>query len=345
MKYYINESLINDKIIKIVTIENSKGLKVSFLNLGAAIYNIYLDDLLLTVCGKDLNLYSFSGSPYGKTIGRVAGRIEDGIIDVDGINYELEKSKFGKDTLHCGTSNFGNKFFEFEVIEKGKSISIYFTYLSLENEAKLPGDVNVKVIYTIFEDTNKIKIEYVANSTKNTYLNITNHTYFNLSGNFRTGIENHYIMINAKHKAVTDNHLNPQSIEKCSKYFDFTTEKLLKDNLFTKEVLFRQSRGYDDAFVLDNKINNLAVSIYSPFSKIRMNLYTSYPGLILYTGSYPAFMEQVVDVENKYLFDSICLEPQYIPNGYKIFNKNYMYLEKTDTYNHYIELEFLKEEM
>ncbi len=343
MNYYIEENYANNKLIKIITIENLSGLKVSFLNFGASIYNIFFNNLLLTVCGKDLNLYTFKGSPYGKTIGRIAGRIKDGIINVDGINYQLEKNKFSNDTLHCETSNFANKLFDFEIIKNDKSISVCFTYLSLEKEAKLPGDVNIKVIYTVFEDTNKLKIEYIGHSTKNTYLNVTNHTYFNLSGNFRTGIENHYIMLNAKNKVFTDDNLNPLGIERCQKQFDFTTEKLLKDNLFTKEVLFRPSRGYDDVFLLDKANNDLAVSIYSPLSKIKMNLYTSYPALVLYTGSYPAFIKQVVEIENKFLFDSICLEPQFVPNGYNIFDKKYMYLRKNEEYNHYIELEFLKE--
>ena len=342
MKYKIDKIEIDNNIYNIISVENSNNFKVSFLDHGASIYSIFLDNRLLTASGKDLKYHLFPGSPFGKTIGRIAGRIENANIEIDGVNYKLEKSKFSKDTLHCGTSNFGDKKFDFTVNELSDRIEVVFSYISLEKEALLPGDVSVKVVYTIYDNKNTIRINYLANSSRNTYLNITNHTYYNLSGNFASGIENHYIKLFAKKMAKCDDDLNPQGIIDCDDLFDLSNEILLKNNLFTRELLFRKNRGYDDVYLLE-KDNDLAASVYSPYSKIRMNMYTSYPSLVFYTGAYPAFMEQLVDVESKLMFDSFCLEAQYIPNGYKIFDKKYMYLEANKEYNHYIEIEFVKE--
>lgn len=342
MYYEIDKIEINNNIYNIIKIENDNNFKVSLLDHGASIYSIFLNDKLLTVCGKDLRYHLYPGSPFGKTIGRIAGRIENANIDIDGVNYKLEKSRFSKDTLHCGSSNFGDKKFDFQIKEYEDKIDVVFSYISLESEANLPGDVDVKVIYTVYKDKNNIKINYVAKSSKNTYLNITNHTYYNLSGNFRSGIENHYIKLNANKMAKSDDDLNPQDIIDCKGLYNLNEDTLLKKNLFTRDLLFRKNRGYDDVFLLNDN-SDFAASVYSPYSNIRMNMYTSYPGLILYTGAYPAFMEQVVEVENKLLFDSFCLEAQYIPNGYNIFDEKYMYLEANKEYNHYIEIEFLKD--
>lgn len=343
MKYTITTHKVNDLQLKMINLVNDLGLKVSLLDYGASIYSIYLHEKLLTVSAKEVAYHTFPGASFGKTVGRIAGRIKGAQLEVDGITYQLEKSRLTNDTLHSGSSNFANKIFNYEIKEDKDEIKVIFNYLSLEKEAIIPGDINVRVIYTLYRLSNKIRIDFNATSTKNTYLNITNHTFYNLSGNFVDGIENHYLMINAKQKAISDEALNPIYVENCRKEFDFSTEKLLKDNLFTREVLFRPHRGYDDAFLLDKPSNNLALSLYSPYSNIRLNVYTSYPGVVIYTGGYPAFMELCEEVKNKFQFDSLCIEPQYIPNGYNILDKKYMYLDKNKEYNHYIELEFSKE--
>lgn len=342
MKYEIKQIMKDNNIFNIIKISNSNNFNVSLLDYGASIYNIYLDNKLLTVCPKDISYLLFPGSPYGKTIGRIAGRIENAQIDIDGTIYQLEQSKFSKDCLHCGSSNFANKQFDYNIDCFDDKIIVIFHYLSLEKEAILPGDIDVNVIYTITKD-NKIKIEYKAFSSKNTYLNITNHTYYNLSGDFVSGAENQYLQINATKMMECDEDLNPQKVINCDNHFNFKEEKQIKENLFTREVIFRKNRGFDDAYILDNDKNNFAASLYSPISNIRMNMYTNYPGLVFYSGSYAPIMELIEPVSNKFLYDAICLEAQFIPNGYKIFEKNYMYLKKNEEYNYYIELEFLKE--
>lgn len=342
MEYNIKKVQIDNNIYNIINISNDEKFNVSLLDYGASIYSIYLNDKLLTVTPKDISYLLFPGSPYGKTIGRIAGRIEDAQIDVDDFTYKLEKSKFGKDCLHCGSSNIANKQFDFHVKSFADKVIVTFHYLSLEKEAILPGDIDINVIYTITKD-NKITIEYKAFSTKNTYLNITNHTYYNLSGNFVSGAENQYLQINSSKMMECDEDLNPQKVISVDKHFNFKDSKIIKDNLFTKEVLFRKNRGFDDAYILEKDENDFAASLYSPISNIKMNMYTNYPGLVFYSGSYAPFMELIEPVSNKFLYDAICLEAQFIPNGYKIFDKNYMYLKKNEEYNYYIEIEFLKE--
>ena len=166
--------------IKIYTLEN-KFLKVELLNLGAIIKKIELrdknGDMKNIVLGyEDIEKYRENPAYFGAVIGRTAGRIKDGILKLDGTEYQLDKNNNGN-TLHGGKNSISHRFWNVENIKDGLCFSIKST--NLDNG--YPANVEIKVSYIL--NNNELLIKYFATADRLTYLNLTNHSYFNLSGN------------------------------------------------------------------------------------------------------------------------------------------------------------------
>lgn len=171
--------------VDIYTLQNSKGMKAEIINLGGVILSLYVPDKNGNsediVLGYDnLADYERPGPYFGALIGRYANRFENAEFELNGKVYHLYKNN-GRNHLHGGLKGFDKVIWQADIIKQDGSESLQLTYRSRDGEENYPGNLDVKVIYTLTED-NSIKIEYFGVSDQDTVVNLTNHSYFNLAG-------------------------------------------------------------------------------------------------------------------------------------------------------------------
>lgn len=295
-------------------IANSSGVYIEVTNYGATWVSAVIpdrhgnpEDVLLGY--PDLEGYISDRFYMGKTVGRFANRIKGGCFDIDGITYRLDKND-GENTNHGGADALSGKIFETAVLPNG----VGFSVSGPDGEGGFPGAVQIGIKYLLTED-NTVTIRFEGKADKNTYLNLTNHAYFNLSG--KENVLDHKLFIPSIKILESDIYHIPTgeiSMIKGSA-FDFTCPEYLWKKLDFREQRLAMAHGYNQCYVLDKKDRDelsLAAVLFDEFSGRQMNVYTSYPGMILYTGNY-------LKAEGKggaqYLpYRGLCLETQYYPD-------------------------------
>jgi aldose 1-epimerase len=298
------------------TLSNAAGMEVKIINFGGTITNIMVPDSNGTfgdvVLGFDsMEGYLGKGNPYfGCITGRYANRIAKGKFTIDGKTYQLPVNNNGN-TLHGGINGFNRKFWEAKLLPGDSSIS--FTYLSKDGEEGFPGNCNVEVIYSLSQN-NELKIEYKATTDKPTPVNITNHSYFNLSAGKDSTILGHEIFINADKYVAVNNDLIPTSelpdVKGTS--MDFTIPMAIGTDIA------KVAGGYDHTYVLNKKdtsVPELAVSLHHPASGRYMELFTTEPGVQFYSGN---FLDGSLTGKNgiKYVkHGGLALEAQHFPDS------------------------------
>lgn len=187
-------------------LENDNGFKMDVTNLGARIVAFYVptkDGVKNIVLGFDSAEEYLQKDPYiGATIGRVAGRIKDGSFVIDGKTYQTIQNEQGN-TLHGGPNNFETKLWLAETQQNLHEAKIIFTYTSLDEEQGFPGNLDVKVTYTLTND-NEWQVAYEAQSDIATLFNPTNHVYFNLTGDVTQSVGKHQLQLASEKFAVVD---------------------------------------------------------------------------------------------------------------------------------------------
>jgi aldose 1-epimerase len=269
------------------TMTNAAGMVVKIINYGATITNIMVPDSSGNMGDVVLGFDSMEGylkkeNPYfGCVTGRYANRIARGKFTIDGKQYQLPINNNGN-TLHGGINGFNKKFWAAE-IQPGDS-SIRFSYLSKDGEEGFPGNCNVEVKYSLSQN-NELKIEYKATSDKPTAVNITNHSYFNLSAGRDSTILGHEIFINADKFVEVNNELLPTStlLDVKGTSMDFTVPAAVGTDIA------KVSGGYDHTYVLNKKSSTdpeLAVTLLDPGSGRYMEVFTTEPGVQFYSGNF-----------------------------------------------------------
>jgi aldose 1-epimerase len=269
------------------TLTNAAGMVVKLINYGGTITNILVPDTSGNMGDVVLGFDSLAGyldktNPYfGCITGRYANRIGKGKFSIDGKNYQLPVNNNGN-TLHGGINGFNKKFWTGEVLPGDSSVK--FTYLSKDGEEGFPGNCNVEVTYMLSQN-NELKIEYEATTDKPTAVNITNHSYFNLSAGKDSTILGHEIFINADKYVEVDNDLIPtgQLLAVKGTSMDFTVPAAIGTDIA------KVAGGYDHTYVLNKKNAaepELAVAVHDPSSGRYMEVFTTEPGVQFYSGNF-----------------------------------------------------------
>lgn len=290
------------------TIKFKSGLKASLLNYGGIIQSLHIPDktnhLKNIVEGyNSLNDYLTDENYTGAIIGRYANRIKKGNFELNGENFELTKNH-AQNHLHGGRIGFHNTVWNCKSIEESEDkISITFSHLSNDGAEGYPGNLEVNAQFIFTKDS--FQIEYTAESDKDTILNMTHHSYFNLNGVGQDSIENHLIQINAFQYLVVDQEGIPISKMSLKDQiaFDFRKEKSIGFGLkqLKQESLLNH---FDHCYILNAK--QPAAIVFSPKTGIKMEIITNQAGMQLYTLHQP-------NKSNNY--PSFCLEPQYFPDA------------------------------
>ncbi|MGZ8539225.1 MAG: aldose epimerase family protein [Chitinophagaceae bacterium] len=306
----------NGEAITKYTFTNPSGMEVSILNYGGTITDIITPDKNGVkgniVLGFDsLSGYLQKGNPYfGSLIGRYGNRIANGKFALDGNQYTLAGNNNGN-SLHGGNKGFDKVVWQAEKLPGDSSLQL--TYLSKDGEEGYPGNLTIKVIYTLTSG-NELKIDYTATTDKPTPVNLTNHAYYNLSAGKDSTILGHDLMIAAaKYTEVNDNLIPTGKLpEVKGGPMDFTTAKTIG-----KEIQ-QVKGGYDHNWVLSKKENSLekAAELFDPASGRLMEVWTTEPGIQFYSGNFLDGTLTNTRSNAKYVKHAgLCLETQHFPDS------------------------------
>ena len=266
-----------------------------------------------------LDGYLRKGPYFGAIIGRHGNRIEDSMFEINGIEYHLYAND-GKNHLHGGLKGFDKVLWQAEIIEFDQDESLQLTYRSLDGEENYPGNLDVKIVYSLTND-NSLRIHYFAVSDKDTVVNLTNHSYFNLSGHCAGDILKHKLMINSNRFTVINDEGIPTGEIRDVKDtpMDFTTLTTIEPGLLSGYEQIASGKGYDHNWVLNvsGKKPEKAAEVYDEVSGRLMEVYTTKPGIQFYSGNFLDGSETGKDNTVYSKWSGLCLETQYFPNALK----------------------------
>ena len=293
------------------TLTNDEGMSVGIQNMGATVTNIFVPDKAGqsadVVLGYNTPDEYLDNPPYfGVICGRYANRIAKGAFTLDGKLYKLAINN-SPNHLHGGPNGFHIQLWESTPKVIDDLISVEFRYISKDGEEGYPGNLDVKVTYSL-NNHNELRIDYTATTDKPTYLNLTNHSYFNLAGS--GNIFDQSLTIDSDLYTINDENLIPignlQTVE--NTLIDFRKPTLFGDRIPKMET------GYDHNFVLKNngKLKEVA-SVYHAESGRLLEVATDQPGVQLYTAYY---IEGVIGKKGvQHHYDGFALETQHFPDS------------------------------
>lgn len=303
------------KEVFLYTLTNAKGVQVKISNYGATITSWVSPDKNNKPSSIVLGFDSLSGylakPPYfGAVVGRYGNRIAKGKFKIDKTEYTLATNN-GPNALHGGLKGFDKQVWE-ATPASDSSASVELSYLSKDGEEGYPGNLKVAVRYTL-TDENELKIEYSASTDKATVLNVTNHSYFNLTGDVNNSILDHTLMIDADNYTPVDTTLIPTGEIKSVKGTPFDFTKAKKIGLEIGAV----SGGYDHNFVLNKKDSSLSkiVELKDSISGRTLEVYTTQPGVQFYTGNFLDGKFSTPDGKKINQHAAMCLETQHFPDS------------------------------
>lgn len=314
------ETKVNDHSVNLYTLKNKNGMEVCITNFGGRIVSVMVPDkngnMKDVVLGFDsIADYVNIPSDFGASIGRYANRIKDGKIVIDGDTIQLPQNNFGH-CLHGGPKGWQYQVYEAKQIDDTK---LELVRQSPDGDENFPGNVTAKVTYTLTDD-NSIDISYEATTDKKTVINMTNHSYFNLSGDAQTPITDHLLYVNADKFTPVDSTFmtTGEILDVKGTPMDFTVAKTVGQDIDKYEYdQLKNGNGYDHNWVLNTNgdIKQVAARLTSPVSGITLEVYTDEPGIQVYSGN---FLDGTVKGKKSIVYNqraAICLETQHYPDS------------------------------
>ncbi len=305
------------KPVSLFTLTNKKGIQVKITNYGGIITSWVVPDKSGGKSSIVLGFDSLSGylakPPYfGALVGRYGNRIAKGKFKIGDSSYTLATNN-GKNALHGGVKGFDKQVWDAAFTDSVPALTL--SYLSKDGEEGYPGNLKVTVVYTLSDD-DELGIEYNATTDKPTVVNLTNHSYFNLTGNPSNTILNHVLKIDADAYTPVDASLIPTGVLQPVKGtpFDFTTPTAIGARIAQTGG---NPVGYDHNFVLNNKDGSLklAAVVTDSVSGRKLEVYTTQPGLQFYTGNFLDGSIKTSDGKPINKNAALCLETQHFPDS------------------------------
>lgn len=314
------DTIIDGKKVNLYWIEN-KGIKAAFTNYGGRLIGLWVADKNGKQTDVVVGMNSASGfknstEPYfGATIGRVGNRIAKGQFTLEGKQYQIPINN-GKNALHGGVKGFQDVVWD---AVKTDEKTLVFTYVSPDGEQGFPGNLTVKVTYTIADD-NSVKMEYEATTDKTTVVNLTNHAFFNLNGEGSGTILGHELQIYANEFTPVDEGLIPSGELKPVKGtpFDFNAKHTIGERIETKDEQLTFGKGYDHNYVLNGTKKdglNHAATISGDKFGITMDIYTEEPGIQFYSGNFMQSKNTLKSGAKDDFRTAFALETQHFPDA------------------------------
>ncbi|KHF39112.1 aldose epimerase family protein [Halalkalibacter okhensis] len=328
---------IEGKEVKSFFLKNDHGMEVTCINYGCTITKILTPDhqgmIENVVLGFDTIEEYVNHSPYfGCVVGRVAGRIGQSEFELDKETYHLPKSE-GENHLHGGNKGFDKVLWDAETEESTNEVKVTFIHESLDGDQGYPGNVKVMVTYLLNND-NELIISYHAVTDKKTLLNLTNHSYFNLSGDVKRDILGHELTVKSDQLIELSETLLPtgELIEVENTAFDFRKGRLLEDGVTSTHPQNQLvGGGYDHPLVLSAN-HQEEIRLVDQQSGRKLVVETDEPCVVLYTSNMMANTFGIRGVQaRKHI--GVCLETQHHPDAIHQPSFPSIVLDKGEKYN------------
>ncbi len=328
-------STIQTSDLKLTELVNSRNSRLQILNYGASIFSFKIKNkegqLIDVVVGPQRAEdyisaeYRKENKCFGATVGRFAGRISNGTFSIEEEEYKLHEEYEGVH-LHGGESGFQYQLWEVEGIHEGEDPSVTLSYTSKNLEEGYPGTLQVKATYCLTEE-NEIKISYSAKTDKETIVNITNHTYFNLNGG--GSVSDHFMQVNASKILELDDKNLPTG----------NLTKLKKNPKDYRESRLLGNRELDDVYVLDVMDDEVQAQLFAPLSGIKLKVNSNQPVLVIYSPeSLPDTWTYLSEIDKKY--PAVAIEAQNYPDAPNFRNFPSSILKPGETYENEIIFSF-----
>ena len=311
------------ELVDLYTLTNKNGVEAAITTYGGAVVSLKVPDrngkLGDVVLGFDaVDGYVDNKSYFGALIGRYGNRIGHAQFTLDGKTYQLAKNN-GDNTLHGGIKGFNKVVWAAKEIPAKDGQALELSYVSKDAEEGFPGNLNVRVIYTLTE-SNELKIEYFATTDKKTVVNLTNHSYFNLAVPGSGDILGHILMIEADKFTPVDSGLIPtgELRDVIGTPFDFRKPTPIGARINSDDEQIKLGGGYDHNFVLRRKPGDailLAARVVEPKTGRVMEVWTTEPGVQFYTGN---FLDGSAHGKGGMAYtkrSAFCLETQHFPDS------------------------------
>lgn len=284
--------LASGRPISLYTLRNTNGIEARITNYGGRLVSLkssdrngVLDDIVLGF--ETLAGYLAKNPYFGALVGRYANRIAGGAFTLDGTKYALARNN-GENALHGGLLGFDKVRWHARPQKSGDEPAIDLSYLSRDGEEGYPGNLEVRVRYTL-TNANELRMEYEAATDQDTVLNLTNHSYFDLSGQGAGRIVDHEVTIYADRFTPVNSHLIPtgelRSVEGTP--FDFRRPAIIGSRIDADDQQLKFGIGYDHNYVLNRTGEiSLAARAADPVSGRALEVFTTQPGMQFYTGNH-----------------------------------------------------------
>ena len=308
--------------IDLYTLTNRHGMQAAITNYGGTVVRLitpdrngHMDDVVLGF--ENLAGYLQTEPYLGALIGRYGNRVGHAQFTLDGVTYHLAKND-GDNTLHGGLKGFDKRVWTARDVSSKGAPALELKYLSKDGEESFPGNLSVTVVYTLTDD-NELKIDYSATTDKDTVLNLTNHSYFNLAGQGNGDILKHQIMINAERFTPVDAGLIPTGELKSvvGTPFDFRKSEAIGTHINDADEQLKLGKGYDHNFAINRSGPGLVLAsrVTEPMSGRVMEVSTTQPGVQFYTGN---FLDGTLHGKGGKVYKqryALCLETQHFPDS------------------------------
>ena len=314
------QATIDGKKTDLYILKNKNNMQAAITNYGGRIVSLLVPDhdkmIDVSVGFDNIKSYQDDSEPYfGALVGRYGNRIAKGKFSLDNKEYSLFINN-GKNALHGGKKSFRSVVLDAKQI--GDNV-LELTYLSKDMEEGYPGNLMVKVVYTL-TDENELKIDYEATTDKKTVLNLTNHAYFNLNGVGSGDILGHELMLNADNFTPVDSTLIPTGkiVSVKNTPFDFTKLTPIGARIDSNDEQIKFGGGYDHNFVLNpnaEKGMNKVAKVVADKSNIIMEVFTEEPGVQFYTGNFMDSSHTIKGGKKDDKRTAFCLETQHFPDS------------------------------
>ncbi|MGL6173433.1 MAG: aldose epimerase family protein [Cellulosilyticaceae bacterium] len=318
MKSTQTSVVIGGRAVKVISLINDQKMEVELLSLGGIITKIIVPDQEgklenVVLAYQDLETYAENPPFFGTIVGRTSGRIHKGKVTINGEIYQFPINN-NDNSLHGGNDGFNTKVWDVALIENEENVAAQLSYTSPDGEEGYPGNLKTKVTYTL-NNHNELTIRYEAISDKDTLVNLTNHTYFNLSGEAKAQVLDHMMQIDSEKVCELDADSIPTGNWinlKEQPEFDFNTPKLIGKDIDAPGT--RLQSGYDHPWLL-SKNNEIDAYYHDPVSGRVMEIITDEKAVVVYAMN---FADPLVLANGKVATPryGICFETQSLPIGY-----------------------------
>lgn len=331
--------------VKLYTLRNKNGMVVRIMNYGGIIQSVMVPDkngkLGDVVLGYDnVNEYLTNSPYFGALIGRYGNRIAKGRFTLDGVSYQLATNNY-PNSLHGGVRGFDKVIWQAQAGCSDQGQTLELTYVSHDGEEGYPGQLKVTALYTLTDD-NAIRLDYTATCDKDTILNLTQHSYFNLAGH--GDILNHIVYINADKFTPVDSTLIPTGELKpvAGTPFDFRTPTAVGARINDNDEQLKFAGGYDQNWVINHPMGELGLDarVTEPTTGRVLEVSSTEPGLQFYTGN---FLDGTMQGKGGWVYqfrNAFVMEPQHYPDSPNHDNFPSVVLHPGDTYHNTIVYRF-----